>query len=789
MRTHASLILLTFLLFAIQAAAQTRVVGTSAGAPSVIDVTVETKSVESGNGTTFDPINIDPGAWRVDGQAPVSVWRYSVPYDELPAANGNFPVTVRHHVYVRIATPFAEGHAYAVTGPYGNTTLAFGSKTTLCDAIHANQETYSRLSTLRFANYGVYLGNGGTVTYPTLPSFLVLDGAGNAILSSTGVDMGDDTGTAGARSGERVYRLNLNMLGEGGPYVVSVPGCGISRPFGVGDAGSRRIAYTAMRGLYHQRCGIALDPAFTTWSRPICSNTHRQIADVRQQWNPDTLTVPAGTPTISVIGGYHDAGDFDRRPMHVIIPIMLLSYYEAFPTHFRDSQYGIPESGNGMPDVLDEALWGLLVWKNLQITNTADPKVGGVRAGTGETRIAVYGVDNAANDPGVYGTWDVTEEVTAFSAGMFAHASRLVAPFNASLSQDLLSRARLAWAYLTRTGNVNAPHTYFMYAAEQLYLATGEAAFDTIFKNAVTAIVLTTGSWPEQYAPGNFGMSGAKCQTSHFSSYALANVPRAVDPAIVAGIRARIIHEADIGGYFGLNPVTSAYPLNATSFLAWGATTSTRFDAPAFAYLFTADMSARQRYYNAMSAMADFSLGLNPTGMSFITGLGTDVVQSPLHLDSYFTSLRGVGDVPGITIYGPGDNSGAPYQLAVWGKLFPPWDQLPVLRRYADGWSNVNQNEFTTWETSIFTAAVHGFLYDASGAVIITPPPPDAGVSPDASAPDVVVADASVPPPDVTVPKPDVVVPPPDTSIIGVNVCVQPAPPPPVCGPITSVTH
>ena len=57
-------------------------------------------------------------------------------------------------------------------------------------------------------------------------------------------------------------------------------------------------------------------------------------------------------------------------------------------------------------------------------------------------------------------------------------------------------------------------------------------------------------------------------------------------------------------------------------------------------------------------------------------------------------------------------------------KLFPAWDDLPQLRRWGDGWSLINSNEFTVWETIVWNAVLHGFLYDASGGGTPVPGPP-----------------------------------------------------------------
>jgi endoglucanase len=178
----------------------------------------------------------------------------------------------------------------------------------------------------------------------------------------------------------------------------------------------------------------------------------------------------------------------------------------------------------------------------------------------------------------------------------------------------------------------------------------------------------------------------------------------------------------------GPAPEGQPYAQGATKFIAWGAaTTQGKYaDVYAFAARLTTNPDKRQTYMNAVSQYADFSLGLNPLGRSFVTGLGKDRPQSPAHLDSYYTKYGlsdGVtsehvgkprGNVPGIVIYGPSEGrSGASYQTAISNKLFPAWEKLPGLRRWADGWSLINSNEFSTWETIVWNVAMHSVLYNA----------------------------------------------------------------------------
>lgn len=62
-----------------------------------------------------------------------------------------------------------------------------------------------------------------------------------------------------------------------------------------------------------------------------------------------------------VCGSWRDAGDFDRRTYHFQVVDSLLSIYLLFPENFKDAQLDLPESGNGIPGIIDEAAWGVEV--------------------------------------------------------------------------------------------------------------------------------------------------------------------------------------------------------------------------------------------------------------------------------------------------------------------------------------------------------------------------------------------------------------------------------------------
>jgi len=688
--------------------------------------------VETGPHTDDDysnPLDMDLSSWKINNLPPVKIYRRSAPWDELkknaPGYEG-YPVIMRHYIYLELTNPLINNKTYSLITPYGKQSFKFNDRETMCESIKVNQVGYNKHSDVRYAVLGVFLGDGGSVKFGQLPDYDVIDeNTGETIFTGGAGYFGDYTGINGVSSGEHVYHLDLSSLPAGGPYFISVRGVGRSYSFGVGDDYSREIAYVHTRGLYHQRCGIALEKPYTEYTRGIC---HTEVAHTKVPWGASSwIKVPEGAEMHKIRGGYHDAGDFDRRPMHTIIPILMLSYYEAFPDHFVDSQYNIPESGNLIPDFLDEALWGLLVWEYLQGPD------GGIMAGTERSAHPSYGRDNAAIEEAIYGTWEVSGEVTACGAGMFAQASRLINPYDQTRAAELLSRAKLAWDYL-QNNNVTEPKSEIMYAALQLYLATatGNTSQDmnNSYHNAFTAIAhwifVEGGKWPDKYKPGN---SYAECQTAHFISYLITD--KTVDPELYDKMKSKIFSGAESGGYMGKRASEYPYPVGVTKSYGWGAGTSQGkyADVYCFAYRLTDDKAKKQEYFNEVSQYADYTLGLNPLGKSFVTGLGHNRVNSPLHLDSWFTRYgkgdhegHPIGNVPGMVVFGPSEGrSQAFYQKVISDRIYPSWDDLPLQKRWADGWSLVGGNEFSTWSILAWNVCMHGFLYNAGQNDLATP--------------------------------------------------------------------
>ncbi len=108
--------------------------------------------------------------------------------------------------------------------------------------------------------------------------------------------------------------------------------------------------YLAMRGFYGQRCGTAVDmgPDFPGFTHPACH--------LHGEFHPSSGT----SGPRDNIGGWHDAGDYGRYVVNSGISTgSLLWAWEIYGPKLQSISLHIPESGNGTPDILNEARWNL----------------------------------------------------------------------------------------------------------------------------------------------------------------------------------------------------------------------------------------------------------------------------------------------------------------------------------------------------------------------------------------------------------------------------------------------
>src|SRR5471030_407605 len=180
----------------------------------------------------------------------------------------------------------------------------------------------------------------------------------------------------------------------------------------------------------------------------------------RAEGHPDTSVLihpsaasekrPAGT-RISSSRGWYDAGDYNKYIVNSgISTSTLLSLYEDFPSYMKTVKLNIPESGNHIPDVLNEVLWNLRWMLTMQ-----DPNDGGV----------YHKLTNAKFDPMEMPDKDqtpryVVQKSTAATldfAAVMAQASRIFRNFPKELpglADSCIKQADMAWDWAVKNPNV-----------------------------------------------------------------------------------------------------------------------------------------------------------------------------------------------------------------------------------------------------------------------------------------------------------------------------------------------
>jgi endoglucanase len=235
-------------------------------------------------------------------------------------------------------------------------------------------------------------------------------------------------------SGDRAWRLDFSKVTTPGVYyVLDVDAKVRSDLFRIANGVYRPVLRHALRTFFYQRAGFEKKAEFAgqDWADGASHLGAGQDKNARLYGK----TMDASTER-DLSGGWYDAGDLNRyTPWTADYVVTLLRLYEETPAVFGDD-FGIPESGNGESDLLDEVRFGLAHLVRMQSAS------GGC--------ISVLGADgasppSAAKGASVYGP--ETTNATIRTGIAFAWAARLFRSADAAFADDLLARATKAWEY------------------------------------------------------------------------------------------------------------------------------------------------------------------------------------------------------------------------------------------------------------------------------------------------------------------------------------------------------
>lgn len=158
------------------------------------------------------------------------------------------------------------------------------------------------------------------------------------------------------QSGDQVWHFDFSDFKTNGEYYVYDPVNEIgSYAFLIADDVYAEVLKLAVRTFYYQRCGTDKPSAYAgaEYADDVNFLGPQQDADCRLYSNPVEAT------SRDLQGGWFDAGDYNKYVNFAFSPMIdLLFAYLHYPGIWTDD-YNIPESGNGVSDLLDELKWEL----------------------------------------------------------------------------------------------------------------------------------------------------------------------------------------------------------------------------------------------------------------------------------------------------------------------------------------------------------------------------------------------------------------------------------------------
>ena len=385
---------------------------------------------------------------------------------------------------------------------------------------------------------------------------------------------------------------------------------------------------------------------------------------------------PAERPVvIQAYGGHHDAGDYNPRA-HYEVAQKLMNVYEMAPRKFYDGQLNIPEKGNGLPDILDEAYWALRLWIDLQ------DKDGGVRNGTESDGDPNF-IQTVELDPRKDFAYAKDAEGSFLFAGMMAQASRLwLANGKTAEAAQFLEKARKAYDWAVANPLKVKDSAFFgfrvapvrAYAAAQLLHTTREPRFNKDFLDFCV--------WSQK---PDADLEVHKHYDMQDAAWAYVMCPDSlVDVKIQAAIKAAVIRKAD-GFMQQCSTMAYAFIRHPWAPINWGTGAYQNFlTQVAQAYTLTGD----RKYLYWMVRTFDNTLGANPLCRSYIVGAGERTVRAPLHNSRYSSS----GEVvEGMQVQGP-VQSGEGYRIkeTAYPKIR---DEFACLYTFVDNHFAISMNE------------------------------------------------------------------------------------------------
>ena len=467
-----------------------------------------------------------------------------------------------------------------------------------------------------------------------------------------------DTVFKGKLSSQRINAISqkttqladFSALQKTGKFVVGIPSIGVSYSFEIQPNIHRKVAIAALKGFYYQRVSTEL-------LEKHAGKWHRKAGhpDDKILIHPSAVSVNrAEGSLISSAKGWYDAGDYNKYIVNSGITMgTLLSLYEDYPHYFKAFEANIPESGDKIPDLLDETLW------NLRWMLTMQDADGGVYHKLTNPKFDAFVMPDKATNPR-YVIQKNTIATLDFAAVM-AQATRILQPYKKQLpdlADSCLKASVKAWKWAKENPKVvfrqNEMNKTFdpdivtggyedrnendewIWAATELYVTTKDNSYYQAV-NLFPKMSISLPTWSNVESLAYYSLVRNEKNLTELGKKELPN------------LKQRILN---FGNNLLLNADNQAYNTvmgKSEKDYMWGS--SSHAANQGIALLQAYQISSDKKYLVGALGNLDYLLGRNATGYSFLTGFGSKQVMFPHHRPSASDGI--LEPVPGLLSGGP----------------------------------------------------------------------------------------------------------------------------------------
>jgi len=556
------------------------------------------------------------------------------------------------------------------------------------------------------------VGYDSQLSYVPGTNFSLYNVDTNSVIFSADIEQWNN-GSTDDSSGDSAWWFDFSSVETPGTYhVIDNTNNAQSADFKIGDDVYKEVLKHAVRTFYYQRAGMAKTQPYAGegWTDGASHLGAGQDPQARLYNAPDDASTER-----DLRGGWYDAGDYNKYTNWTADYVIgLLHAYIENPSVWTDD-FNIPESGNGIPDLLDEIKWGLDWLVRMQNDDGSVLSIVGVA-----DRVSP---PSAATEPSYYGTASTASTVTSASA--YALASKIFAASDNSTLQtyavDLAARAKNAWDWsivnpsVQFRNNDESQGTSGLGSGQQEPNNDAEGDKERAMKKVAAAIYLfdlTGEQIYKDYVDNNYGNSDL-IGNSYVSPFR-AHIQRALlyysTLANASITTANNIRSGYISAMSDSDPNWRAFDNDSEPYAAfiqdyvWGSNSTKSRKGSMFYQWITYDLDQNNDSGHSNDNAKDAALnylhylhGRNPLNFVYLSNMNlygaTNSVTTFYH--EWFAEGSALWDSVGGSTYGPapGFLTGGPNPYFGVEALSPPYGQ-PAQKSYLD-FNTIAQN---TWE-------------------------------------------------------------------------------------------